>query len=105
MTNPREPLPDSELEDCVQRSVQLLQKEGMAPEVVLRALTMSVGQIVASRQQPAQQPNLVDQMLQQGGPQQFQQQPQQPAGQYYGRPGTQRPPGIPDPGQFGPQIF
>ena len=107
MTNPREPLTDTELEECVQRSATLLERGKASAEVVMRALALSVAQIVSGR---VQQPNIVDQILQQqpppgafSGPPQPQPQPQPHP--FYGAPGRSRPVGIPDPGAFGPQNF
>ncbi|MEE9197255.1 MAG: hypothetical protein V3U45_03845 [bacterium] len=107
MTNPREPLPDTELEDIVQRSAQLLRKEGLGPEVVLRALVLSVHQKLCERAAPQSQPNIVDQILQQqpGHPQAPGWPAQPGAHPFYGPPGKTRPAGVPDPGQFGPQHF
>ena len=107
MTNPREPLPDEELESAVQRSAQLLERGSMPPEVLLRALTLSVQQILAQR--APQQPSILDQILSQQQPAAYpaQQQgyPPQPPLPFYGPPGKSRPPGVPDPSSFGDQNF
>ena len=106
MNSPHEPFDDKEMEGIVQRSVTLLSgKQDLKPEVVLRALVMSVHQKLSERAEPQPKPNIMDQILQQPGAPPLEFQSQMTPHPFYGPPGRSRPTGVPDPGTFGPQQF
>lgn len=95
--DPRQPLPDQDLENDVQRSAALLLGGKHEPAVVLRALVISV-------QGKLQPQSAVDAILSSAPP--VRPAPSAPpSNAWYGNPNRSRPAGVPDPGAFGPQSF